>query len=134
MYYLFPNLHYNFLFNVSLQLSFKILSMRFLITENHFYTVRPYINPFAFEENTYAGEIVQLYCFASRGDTPLKISWSFHGEELSSHMGMSTSRIGDRTSLLTINPVMAAHSGNYTCTAENSAGVAEYTSTLFVSG
>jgi hypothetical protein len=96
--------------------------------------VRPYINPFTFEEHTYAGEIVQVYCFVSKGDTPLKISWSFHGEDLSSHMGMSTSRIGDRTSLLIINSVMAAHSGNYTCAAENAAGITDYTSTLLVSG
>lgn len=49
-------------------------------------------------------------------------------------MGMSTSRVGERTSLLSINSVMAAHSGNYTCTAENAAGTSDYTSTLFVSG
>jgi hypothetical protein len=90
--------------------------------------------PFVFEDHTFAGETVQLNCFVAKGDTPLKITWSFHGEELSSHMGMSTARIGDRTSLLTIGSVMAAHSGNYTCSAENSAGVADYSATLLVSG
>lgn len=90
--------------------------------------------PFAFEEKNFAGETVQLTCFVPKGDTPLKISWNFHGEELSSHMGMSTSRIGERTSLLTIESLMSAHSGNYTCTAENRAGSTDFTATLTVSG
>lgn len=94
----------------------------------------PYITPFAFEEQTFAGETVQLNCFVAKGDTPLKITWNFHGAELSSHMGMSTSRIGERTSLLTIESLMSAHSGNYTCTAENRAGTSEYSATLTVSG
>uniref|UniRef100_T1HSN2 Ig-like domain-containing protein n=1 Tax=Rhodnius prolixus TaxID=13249 RepID=T1HSN2_RHOPR len=98
------------------------------------YTLLPFIIPFAFEENNYAGETVQLNCFVAKGELPLKIYWNFHGEELSSHMGMSTTRIGDRTSLLTIESLMAAHSGNYTCTAENSAGSASFTANLLVSG
>lgn len=77
---------------------------------------------------------MQVNCFVSKGDLPLKISWSFHGEELSSHMGMSTSRMGDRTSFLTIDSLMAAHSGNYTCSAENAAGSTSYTVNLLVSG
>lgn len=90
--------------------------------------------PFSFEDMNFAGESVQLNCFITKGDLPIKIRWSFHGEELSSHMGMSTSRIGEKTSLLTIDSLMAAHSGNYTCSAENGAGVSTYTATLFVSG
>jgi hypothetical protein len=69
-----------------------------------------------------------------KGDLPLKVTWSFHGEELSSHMGISTTKIGDRTSLLTIDSVMAGHSGNYTCTAENSSGTASYSASLLVNG
>ncbi|XP_014244470.1 Down syndrome cell adhesion molecule-like protein Dscam2 isoform X40 [Cimex lectularius] len=95
--------------------------------------VKPVIMPFSFEDMNFAGESVQLNCFITKGDLPIKIRWSFHGEELSSHMGMSTSRIGEKTSLLTIDSLMAAHSGNYTCSAENGAGVSTYTATLFVS-
>lgn len=99
-----------------------------------YYLVRPFIAPFAFDEKNFAGESVQLNCFVAKGDLPLKISWNFHGEELSSHMGMSTAKMGERTSLLTIESLMAAHSGNYTCTAENLAGSTSYTAKLFVSG
>lgn len=98
------------------------------------YAVRPLITPFAFEEKNFAGETVQVTCFVAKGDLPLKITWSFHGEELSSHMGMSTARMGDRSSFLVIEAMMAAHSGNYTCTAENAAGTTSHTASLFVSG
>lgn len=99
-----------------------------------FTAVKPFITPFGFEENNFAGGAVQVNCFVSQGDSPLKIHWSFHGATLSTHLGMSTSRIGERTSLLTIDSLMAAHSGNYTCTAENAAGSTSYTTNLVVSG
>ncbi|KAF6210674.1 hypothetical protein GE061_013781 [Apolygus lucorum] len=102
-------------------------------TTNLIVSVKPFITPFFFEENNYAGGAVQVNCFVSKGDLPIKISWSFHGEDLSSHMGMSTSRMGERTSFLTIDSLMAAHSGNYTCTAENPAGSSSYTVNLLVS-
>lgn len=49
-------------------------------------------------------------------------------------MGIMTNKIGDRTSLLTISSAMAAHSGNYTCTASNVAGTTSYTATINVNG
>lgn len=90
--------------------------------------------PFDFEEMNYAGETVQINCFVAKGDLPLKINWNFHGEDLSSRKGMSTSRMGKRTKFLTIESLTAAHSGNYTCTAENDAGMVSYTAKLLVSG
>lgn len=77
---------------------------------------------------------MQLNCHVSKGDKPLKITWNFHGEELSSHMGITTTKIGDRSSVLTITSVMAAHSGNYTCMAQNAAGTASYTAMVHVNG
>lgn len=99
-----------------------------------FCSVKPFITPFEFEENNFAGGAVQVTCFVSKGDAPLEIRWNFHGEDLSSHMGMSTSRIGERASLLIIESLMAAHSGSYTCSAENAAGKTSYTTNLVVSG
>jgi hypothetical protein len=96
--------------------------------------VLPHIIPFALDEDINTGESVQLNCHVSKGDKPLKITWNFHGEELSSHMGITTTKIGDRTSLLTISSVMAGHSGNYTCTAQNAAGSISYTTTVHVNG
>jgi hypothetical protein len=96
--------------------------------------VLPHIIPFALDEDINTGESVQLNCHVSKGDTPLKITWNFHGEELSSHMGITTTKIGDRTSLLTISSVMAGHSGNFTCTAQNTAGSISHTATVHVNG
>lgn len=96
--------------------------------------VLPHILPFSPEEEINSGESIQLTCHVSKGDRPLKITWSFYGEELSSHLGISTTKIGDRTSLLSIPSAMAAHSGNYTCTAINSAGSSTYTAAVHVNG
>lgn len=49
-------------------------------------------------------------------------------------MGLTTTKIGDSISVLVIASVTAGHSGNYTCTARNPAGVANHTATLQVNG
>ncbi|XP_062527446.1 cell adhesion molecule Dscam2 isoform X20 [Bombyx mori] len=84
--------------------------------------VPPHIVPLVTEELVFAGESVQLNCHVSKGDQPLTITWSFHGKELSSHQGISTMKIGQRTSLLTISSATASHSGEYSCHAFNHAG------------
>lgn len=96
--------------------------------------VFPHIIPFDLEEEVNSGESIQLNCHVSKGDAPLKISWNFHGEALSSHMGITTTKLGDRSSVLTIGSAMAAHSGNYTCTATNAAGSTSYTAPVHVNG
>jgi len=98
------------------------------------HSVLPYIIPFSFDGEANSGDNAQLTCHVSKGDRPLQISWSFHGRELSSHMGLTTTKIGDSISVLVIASVTAGHSGNYTCTARNPAGVANHTATLQVNG
>ncbi|XP_047019457.1 Down syndrome cell adhesion molecule-like protein Dscam2 isoform X42 [Helicoverpa zea] len=94
--------------------------------------VPPHIVPFTAEEPVFAGESVQLGCHVSKGDTPITISWSFHGQELSSHQGIATMKIGERTSLLTISNSQASHSGEYSCHAANRAGIAVHSTTINV--
>ncbi|CAG4948443.1 unnamed protein product [Colias eurytheme] len=94
--------------------------------------VPPHIVPFEAEEPVFAGESVQLNCHVSKGDTPLTITWSFHGKELSSHEGITTTKIGQRTSLLTIMSAMAGHSGEYSCHAANHAGLALHSTSVNV--
>jgi hypothetical protein len=96
--------------------------------------VVPYITPFGFEGEANSGDSVQLTCYVAKGDTPLTISWSFQGEDLSTHVGIVTTKIGARTSLLTIASVVAGHSGEYTCTARNAGGVASHSAPLLVNG
>jgi hypothetical protein len=64
---------------------------------------------------------MQLTCHVSKGDMPLQISWNFH-DELSSHMGVSATKIDVHTIFLVIATAIAGCSGNYTCMARNLAG------------
>lgn len=82
----------------------------------------------------FAGDSVQLICHVSKGDTPLSISWSFHGRAASSHRGIATNKVGERTSLLSINNATATHSGRYSCSARNQAGQADHSTILNVHG
>ena len=68
------------------------------------------------------GQFAQVVCIVTEGDEPLKISWSLQGETVSSEAGLSTTSLGTRTSMLTIQSVGYRHSGIYTCTAANTAG------------
>ena len=93
--------------------------------------------PFEFsvdDEPLTSGEPVAVQCGVSEGDMPITFRWSFHGQELSSQMGISTSRINSRMSLLSIDSIAAGHAGDYTCTAQNSAGQANHTAVLLVQG
>lgn len=87
------------------------------------------------ESQIFAGESVQLFCTVSRGDLPISSAWLFNGERLPmSTSGLTTTQVGPRTLLLAIHTATAWNSGNYTCIAENSAGVTEHTVTLLVHG
>ena len=80
------------------------------------------------------GQFAQVVCIVTEGDEPLKISWSLQGETVSSEAGLSTTSLGTRTSMLTIQSVGYRHSGSYTCTAANSAGTRSESVQLRVNG
>ena len=80
------------------------------------------------------GEFAQLLCIVRKGDEPLSISWSLKGATISSGPGLTTASLGTRTSMLTISSVGYRHSGTYTCTAKNNAGVYSQTAELKVNG
>ena len=80
------------------------------------------------------GEFAQLLCIVRKGDEPLTLSWALKGAKISSGPGLTTSSLGTRTSMLTINSVGYRHSGTYTCTAKNHAGVISQTAELKVNG
>lgn len=79
-------------------------------------------------------DFAQVSCIVRKGDEPLSISWSFHGASISSHLGIMTSPIGSRGSMLLISSVGHKHRGNYTCSAKNSAGTESQTVELKVNG
>ena len=80
------------------------------------------------------GEFSQLSCVVSKGDEPLKLSWSFYGHNLTSGQGITITEIGSRISMLVINSIGHRHIGKYTCKAENNAGFVTRSASLKVNG
>jgi hypothetical protein len=80
------------------------------------------------------GSYAQLSCVITEGDEPISLAWSFHGHNLTSDLGIITTNIGSRTSILMINSVTHKHMGNYTCKSSNKAGGASHTASLRVNG
>ena len=91
--------------------------------------------PFSFgTEILNEGSFGQLSCVVTEGDELLAISWSFYGHNLTSDLGIETTNIGSRTSLLMISSVGHKHMGSYTCVGSNVAGMSSYTAELKVNG
>ena len=99
------------------------------------FLVPPQLVPLTFGRDVVdEGDFAQLSCIAMKGDEPMIISWSFHGQGLSSDLGIVTTPIGGRGSMLVISSVGRDHNGNYTCSAKNSAGAISDTAVLKVNG
>jgi Immunoglobulin domain len=96
--------------------------------------VLPVINTFAFEEDTNGGDSVQVICHVAKGDLPLEVRWLFKGKPISSILRIMITKIGDKSSLLSIPSVSAEHIGQYTCLASNRAGEAKFSADLNVKG
>ena len=100
-----------------------------------FILVPPELIPLTFgKEVVDEGNFAQLSCIAMVGDEPLSISWTFHGEDIRSDLGILTSPVGRRGSMLIISSVGHRHSGQYTCTVTNQAGSQARTALLRVNG
>ncbi len=108
----------------------KILQIFFF----YFIPVLPYINPFAFDGDANFGDSVQLTCHVAKGDLPNKITWLFNSQPIFAHSGIVTTKIGDRSSFLTVPSVTADNRGNYTCVCTNAAGAFNQTAVLYVHG
>ena len=73
-------------------------------------------------------------CAVTRGDRPLSITWSLKGDIISSDPVLTTTMIGQQTSLLIIAAVDYQHSGTYTCRVENPAEIRTHPAELSVDG
>ena len=96
--------------------------------------VPPEIFPFPVLDALRDGDDASLQCYAYKGDTPMTISWTFHGRDVSMEREFTTQAVGSRTKILVIPSVSHGHSGTYTCIARNAAGRAEYSTQLVVKG
>ena len=95
----------------------------------------PEMVPFSFgDKPVNQGDYVQLTCTVRRGDKPLSLTWSLKGDVISSDPVMTTTMIGQQNSMLIITSVDYQHSGQYTCRAENKAGVTSHSTKLLVNG
>lgn len=101
----------------------------------------PSINPFSFGEDDFNfDDSVTATCSVTKGDIPMKLWWTFMGEDdqypqnLSTSDGIVISRTGQKLSVLNIEAVKARHRGNYSCFAQNRAGVAQQHSYLSING
>jgi hypothetical protein len=72
---------------------------------------------------------------------PLKIWWTFAQEgvdslsyNLTSNEGVLITKTGPKISVLQLDAVKAQHRGNYTCHAQNKAGVSSQSSYLMING
>lgn len=79
-------------------------------------------------------EPVTISCTISGGDLPINVMWMLNRSPIDSNNDILIEKRGKRIFVLTIDSVKAQHAGNYTCLAENAAGVAEHTSKLIVNG
>lgn len=101
----------------------------------HFILEPPEILPLSFGADVMSeNDFAQVSCIVRKGDEPLKISWTFHGESITAATGIMTSPIGSRGSMLLITSVDHRHRGNYSCTAKNTAGTVTQTVELRVNG
>jgi len=69
-----------------------------------------------------------------KGDMPINISWTFHGDMSAFQTGVVTTGVGQRGSALLIDSVTPRHAGTYTCTARNQVATASYSTVLVVNG
>lgn len=91
--------------------------------------------PFSFGESPiFAGQSIQVFCSVTEGDLPLKITWIFEKSSKLDELGIITSLIGKKTSMLSIDSVGSEHTGKYTCIAENRAGLVEFSDNLIING
>lgn len=98
-------------------------------------TVLPRIAPFDFGTSpVHSGQTIQATCLISEGDLPINISWTFQGKSIEKNSGVTTTTIGKKASFLLLDSVSEVHSGNYTCFAQNRAGIIDFTTFLHVYG
>lgn len=79
-------------------------------------------------------QYITLSCTISDGDLPLSIFWTFNGSPVTPEIEVLVSKLGKRSSVLTVESVRAHHAGNYSCHGENIAGSTVYSTELKVIG
>lgn len=99
------------------------------------FTVRPVLLPFSFGDRPLnPGQIITVPCGVIEGDRPISLHWTFNGNPITPRMGVTVVNLGERSVILSISSVQAAHAGHYMCTAKNFAGTDHRSAELVVKG
>lgn len=80
------------------------------------------------------GDYFSLQCQIILGDLPMSIYWKFDNKIIETNGDITISKMGTRSSVLTIESVRDIHAGNYTCFGKNFAGVSNHSVQLIVDG
>lgn len=99
--------------------------------------VPPQISPFSSgNQAVHLGQYITYQCTITEGDLPLNIRWTFNNQPLvnDDDRDILVSKLGRRSSVLTIENVSARHAGNYSCHGSNEAGKTSYGAQLKVIG
>lgn len=80
------------------------------------------------------GQYVQVQCLAAEGDLPMEILWYFNGKNVKTYSEINVAKMGQRSSILSVETVSHLIAGNFTCKATNQAGTSSYTTELQVNG
>ena len=105
-------------------------------------SVLPQIVPFNFgDEEINLDETVSATCTIVKGDLPINIWWTLADSyesiaeyNISTNDGIVIAKAGNKLSLLNIESVKRRHRGNYTCYAQNKAGITQHSAFLSING
>lgn len=76
-----------------------------------------------------------ISCQILEGDLPVTFKWEKDGVDSESlNLGANLRRIDEYSASLIIERISSMHTGNYTCIAQNLAGIEKYTIPLTVNG
>lgn len=97
--------------------------------------VSPQISPFNFGDDPINyGDYVSAQCSVHKGDLPINIAWLHNNISIGYINGIQVTKVGKKSSSITIDSVNEEHTGTYTCLAENKAGKAEFSTYLYING
>lgn len=80
------------------------------------------------------GDSITVQCSMTSGDLPAKFKWFLNNKPIKENMGIKIGSFGRKTSVISIETLTENHAGNYTCSAENVAGINTYSTELIVKG
>lgn len=99
-------------------------------------SVPPQILPFSFgEEALNPGDSTAVNCMITKGDVPLRITWTLNGQPIvNEENGLQVVKMSARLSSLSIESLSDRHRGIFRCIVSNDAGETYYLSELKING